>query len=251
MYKKLTLAVLAVGVCCGLHAQQIRNMGFDAWSKTGGSWYPYAKEAPAGQRVWDSANRGLSVLGVNTTTPEYEHVAVPGKGKAAAKVVSKKVLWAFVAGNLFTGRFNKVVDLSGADMDFGVPFTGRPKSLSGYVHYLPKPVNYAQKPYQYLKGKPDVGRIEVILTDWDGLKHIDTTKEPFVDADKDPHVIGRAVLDLEGETDGYVPFEIKFDYRSGKTPKYAFIFVTPSRYGASFTGGSGSTLYVDEFRFNY
>ena len=72
-----------------------------------------------------------------------------------------------------------------------------------------------------------------------------------MDADKDPHVIGRAVLDLEGETDGYIPFEITFQYRNGKTPKYAFIFVTPSRYGASFTGGSGSTVYVDEFRFNY
>jgi hypothetical protein len=27
--------------------------------------------------------------------------------------------------------------------------------------------------------------------------------------------------------------------------------VTPSRDGGSFTGGSGSTMYVDEFRFNY
>ena len=251
MNKKLILVLLFLGAGCGLRAQQIRNMGFDAWSRSGGAWYPYAKEAPAAQKVWDSANRGLSVLGVNTTMPEYDHVAVPGKGKAAAKVVSKKVLWAFVAGNLFTGQFNKVVDLSGADMDFGVPFTGRPRSLSGYVHYLPKPVNYVQKPYQHLKGKPDVGRIEVILTDWEGPKHIDTTKEPFVDAEKDPHVIGRAVLDLKGETDGYIPFEIPIDYRSGKTPRYAFIFVTPSRYGANFTGGSGSTVYVDEFRFNY
>lgn len=251
MNKKLIWALLFAGVCCGLRAQQIRNMGFDTWSRSGGAWYPYAKEAPAAQKVWDSANKGLSILGVNTTMPEYDHVAVPGQGKAAAKVVSKKVLLAFVAGNLFTGQFNKVVDFSGADMDFGVPFTGRPKSLSGYVHYQPKPINYVQKPYLHLKGRPDVGRIEVILTDWEGLKHVDTTKEPFVDADKDPHVIGRAVLDLEGETDGYIPFEIPFDYRSGKTPRYVFIFVTPSRYGGNFTGGSGSTLYVDEFRFNY
>ena len=178
-------------------------------------------------------------------------MAVAGKGKAAAKVVSKKVLWAFVAGNLYTGRFNKVVDLSGADMDFGVPFQARPKSLSGYVHYVPKTVNYAKEPYLSLKGKQDVGRIEVILTDWEGLKHIDTTKDAFVDADKDPHVIGRAVLDLNQDTGGYIPFEINFQYRNGKTPRYAFVYVTPSRYGGSFTGGSGSTVYVDEFRFNY
>ena len=249
MRKKLLLVAAAVLVSMSTQAQQLYNMGFDTWSKEGGVWYPYAKEASDSKKVWDSANKGLSLLGVNTTVPEYTHTVV--EGKAAAKVMSRKVLWAFVAGNLFTGRFNKVVELSGADMDFGVPFTGRPKSLSGYVHYLPKLINHVQKPYQHLKGKPDVGRIEVILTDWDGRKHIDTTKDPFVDGDKDPHVIGRAVLDLEGETDGYIPFEITFQYRNGKTPKYAFIFVTPSRYGASFTGGSGSTIYVDEFRFNY
>ena len=171
--------------------------------------------------------------------------------KTDLSVIKEAVLWAFVAGNLFTGRFNKVVDLSGADLDFGVPFTGRPKSLSGYVHYIPKPVNYAKPPYLDRKGKPDGGRVEVILTDWAGLKHVDTTKEPFVDADKDPHLIARAVLDLDKDTGGYIPFEITFHYRNGKTPRYAFIYVTPSRDGGSFTGGSGSTLYVDEFRFNY
>ena len=251
MKKNLTLAFLALFAALTVQAQQIPGMDFDTWSRTGGSWYPYSKEAPAGRRVWDSANKGLSLLGVNTTTPEFDHVAVPGKGKAAAKVVSRKVLWAFVAGNLFTGRFNKVVDFSGADLDFGVPFSGRPKSLSGYVHYIPKPVNYAKPPYLDRKGKPDGGRVEVILTDWAGLKHVDTTKEPFVDADKDPHLIARAVLDLDTDTGGYIPFEITFHYRNGKTPRYAFIYVTPSRAGGSFTGGSGSTLYVDEFRFNY
>ena len=160
MKKKVIVAFLAVFASLTLRAQQVPGMDFDAWSKTGGSWYPYVKDAPASQRAWDSANKGLSLLGVNTTTPEYDHVAVPGPGKAAAKVVSKKVLWAFVAGNLFTGRFNKVVDLSGADMDFGVPFTGRPKSLSGYVHYIPKPVNYAKEPYQGLKGNDRLGRTE-------------------------------------------------------------------------------------------
>ena len=105
MEKKVFGAVLAFLLTAAAQAQQIPGMDFDTWSKTGGSWYPYAKDAPASARAWDSANKGLSLLGVNTTTPEYDHVAVSGKGKAAAKVVSKKVLWAFVAGNLFTGLF--------------------------------------------------------------------------------------------------------------------------------------------------
>lgn len=248
MRKKLILSALSLLAACMLQAQQLSNMGFDTWSKQGGVWYPYAKDAPASQRVWDSANKGLSALGVNTTVPEYEHVVTPGK--AAAKVQSRKVLWAFVAGNLFTGRFIKVVDLSGAEMDFGVPFSGRPKTLSGYYHYLPKAINFAQDPYKHLKGRPDIGRIEVILTDWTEPQHVVTTEQPFLDAEKNPHVIGRAVLDLDKATDDYVSFEIPIEYRNGKTPGYAFIFVTPSRYGAYFTGGSGSTVYVDGFRFN-
>ena len=70
MKKKVIAAVLAVFSALTVWAQQVPGMDFDAWSKTGGSWYPYAKDAPAIQRAWDSANKGLSLLGVNTTTPE-------------------------------------------------------------------------------------------------------------------------------------------------------------------------------------
>jgi hypothetical protein len=41
----------------------------------------------------------------------------------------------FATGNLYTGKFVKIIGMSGAEMYHGVPFKGRPKSLSGYVHY--------------------------------------------------------------------------------------------------------------------
>ena len=251
MEKKLTWAVLALFASLTLQAQQVRNMGLDTWSKTSGVWSPYAKDAPASQRVWDTANKGLSLLGVNGTVPEYDHLAVPGKGKAAARIESKKVLWAFVAGNLYTGEFVRVVDLSGAEMYFGVPFTGRPKSLSGYVHYIPKPINHAKAPYLGLKGKPDTAWIEVILTDWDERDHVVSNEGGFIDADQNPHVIAKGTLDIDHDTGGYIPVDIPLVYRNGKTPKYAVIIITSSKLGASFTGGSGSVLYADEFRFNY
>ena len=232
-------------------AQQVYNMDFDHWSKSSGAWNPYPKDAPDSRRLWDTANKGLSLLGINGTTPEYEHVAVSGRGKAAAKIVSRKVVWAFVAGNLYTGRFVRIVNFSGAELDFGVPFTTRPKSLSGYVHYIPKTIDYAKAPYLGKKGSLDEGYVEVILTDWDAPDKVITNDGGFVDGEKDPHVIGRAVLDLKKDTGGYIPFEIPFDYKNGKTPKYVVITATSSRYGAYFTGGAGSTLYVDEFRFNY
>lgn len=247
----MILAALAALCACQLQAQQIYNLDFDTWSRTSGTWYLYEKDAPDSHRVWDSTNRGLSILGINTVTPEYEHVAVPGAGKAAARVESRNVLWVFVAGHFFNGSFNGVVDMSGADLDFGIPFTGCPRSLSGYVHYIPKPVNFAREPYLHMKGKLDEGRIEVLLTDWDGPYHIVTGKERFIDLDTDPHIIGRASMVLNEDTGGYIRFEIPFIYRSGKTPRYATVVVTSSWYGSDFTGGSGSIIYADEFRFNY
>lgn len=250
MNKKALISVVALLLAASMHAQQVYNMGFDVWSKSSGAWNLYPKDASASRRVWDTANKGLSLLGINGTTPEYDHVAVAGEGKAAAKIVSRKVVWAFVAGNLYTGRFVRIVNYSGAELDFGVPFTARPKSLSGYVHYIPHKVDYAKEPYLGKKGKLDEGYVEVILTDWDGPDKV-VTNDGFLDGEHDPHVIGRAILVLPRDTGGYIPFEIPIEYKNGKTPKYVVITAASSRYGAYFTGGTGSTLYVDEFRFNY
>jgi len=251
MKKKFYLAVLIALAAWPMQAQQLYNMDFDSWSKSSGAWNLYAKGAPASDRVWDTANHGLSLLGINGTMPEYRHVAVAGEGKAAVKIVSKNVLWAFVAGNLYTGRFGKIVNFAGAELFFGVPFHGRPKSLSGYAHYIPQKIDYAKDPCLDRKGETDTGYIEVILTDWDKPYHIVTNNEKFIDPSTDPHLIGRAKLSFTKDTGGYIHFDIPIEYRNGKTPKYVVITATSSQAGAYFTGADGSTLYLDEFRFNY
>ena len=253
MIKHYCITVLCILFCCAgtVKAQQLNYMNFDRWNKTGGTWYPYPESAADGQKIWDSANKGLSLLGINSTTPEYNHVAVPGKGKAAAKLESKKVLWAFCGGNLFTGHFERVVGTSGAEITFGVPFQARPKSLSGYCHYIPGIINYVKAPYLNKKGQQDQGFIEVFLTDWAKPYCIDSTKEKFIDVEHDPHVIGHGILNLKDPTDGYIPFEIPIKYRSGKTPTHIVIIATSSSFGEYYTGSNKSVLYVDEFRFNY
>ena len=253
MKQRISIAIMVLTLCGALSAaaQQLDYMNFDRWSKSDGVWYPYPASATDGHKTWDSANKGLSLLGINSTTPEYDHVAVAGKGKAAAKLESKKVLWAFVGGNLFTGHFEKVVGTSGAQISFGVPFHARPRSLTGYFHYIPGTVNYAKPPYAAMKGRQDQGFIEIFLTDWTEPYFIDSTKGNFLDIEKDPHVIGFGVLNLKEGTEGYIPFEIPVKYRSGKTPTHIVIICTPSRYGEFYTGSSKSVLYVDEFRLNY
>ena len=249
--KRLCACTAAALLCLGASAQQLSNMGFDDWSKSGGAWNVYKKDAPERARVWDTANHGLSVLGINGTMPEYEHVHTAGPGKAAAKMESRKAFGKFVAGNLYTGKFVRIVGTSGAEMLYGVPFTARPKSLSGYVHYIPAEVNNAQKPCLDRKGKLDCGRIEVILTDWKEPYDFTSSKDQLMDNATDPHVIGWGYLDLTKDTGGYIPVDIPIHYRSDKTPTYVHVTFTSSKDGAYFTGGTGSTLYVDDFKFNY
>ena len=253
---KLILAAAFIsGLLAGrLQAQdgpQLYNMGFDEWSKNKGVWYPYAADASPSQRIWDSGNAGLHTLGMTSVSPEYKHVAVPGEGKAAARIESKKIAWAFVAGNLYSGKFIRMVEMKGAESLLGAPFTARPKRLSGYYHYIPKKINNAKAPYESMAGKMDEALIEVLLMDWDKPYQQVTHRDGFIDAEKDPHIIGRAFLVIKRGTSGYVHFDIPVTYRNGKTPRYASFTLTGSRLGAYQTGASGSVLYVDELRFEY
>ena len=233
------------------NAQQLPDFNFDNWSKSGKTWNLWAQDAPAKDQIWDTANHGLSILGINPTQPEYEHVKATGPGKAACKMESVKAMGKFVAGNLYTGKFLRVVKMSGAVMDWGTPFTSRPKSMSGYVHYIPATVNCTQAPFQARKGKKDIGRIEVILTDWTAPYEYNSIDMNLIDLDKDPHIIGRGWIDLTEDTGGYIPVDIPITYRSDKKPTYVHVTFTSSRDGAYFTGGVGSVLYADEFEFKY
>ena len=252
MRKLLILAALLMSA--RLHAQggpQLYNMGFDIWSKSGGIWYLGPKGTPAGNRVWDTPNPGTGKFGRNLATPDYEHVAVSGPGKAAARLESRNVAWAFVAGNLYTGHYVGVVELSGVETELGAPFKARPKGLKGYYHYIPKAINRTKEPMKHMEGKTDEAIIEVLLMDWDQPFRQITHKTGFIDPEKDPHIVGRAYIYIKKGTSGYVPFEIPFEYRSGKTPSYAAFTISASRFGYVQTGASGSVLYVDEFEFVY
>ncbi len=246
--------ILSAVLSTSLSAQggpQLYNMNFDSWNKSGGVWWLYEKDAPAARKIWDTANPGLAKLGINSTTPEYDHVAVSGPGKAAARIESRKVPFAFVAGNVFSGKFVRLVDLAGVETCLGVPFTARPKGLSGYYHYQPRTVNHTDRDHEAMKGKTDQALIEVLLMDWDKPYRQVSTENGFLDSDTDPHIIGRARVIVSRSTSGYVHFEVPFEYRSSKAPRYVTVAITSSRYGGFGTGATGSVLYVDEFEFKY
>lgn len=231
-------------------ASQVPNMNFDDWyapdpSSAKAIWYPYAS---GGIQAWDSANQGAATFIGSSTTPEDDFVV---KGKAA-RMESKYAVIAFAAGNIYTGKFGKIAGV-GAELDWGYGFTSRPTALKGWYSYEPKPINKADKGKESMLGQMDKCQIQVILADWDAPFRINTTKGNFVDIENDEHIIAFGRIETDQSTVGeYKEFTIDLEYRTKtRKPKYVVISACASYLGDYFTGGVGSTLYVDEFEFLY
>ena len=155
------------------------------------------------------------------------------------------------AGNIYTGKFIATSGL-GASLDWGVPFTSRPLALKGWYKYQPKTINMVKSPYENLKGQTDICQIQILLTDWEKPFTVDTNTGTFVDFENDTHIIAYGKFETSASSSSYQEFSIELDYRDKtRTPKYIVITACASKYGDYFTGGVGSTLYVDEFEFVY
>ena len=237
---------------------QIENMGFDQWwnskEDNSGSWYPNASSSV---KIWDTANGGTGFLGgTNPTQPEYSFLATSEpENTAAAKLQSMKV-GMFAAGNLYTGEFIKVSTSGGlgAQLNWGIPFTARPRALKGHYSYSPAKIGEAKPPYESLKGQMDKCQLLVILTDMDDPFTVDTANGIFFDqtpANKD--IIAYAKYESDEDTGGqYREFSLELEYwRPDATPEYAIVIACASYLGNYFTGGVGSVMYVDEFEFIY
>ena len=246
---KKVVAIIASMLFVGavsLHAQtQLENLSLDQWEQRGKVWYA---------KHWDSANKGTATLGKNVTEPEEQFVAIQGKGKKAARLKSQFVgvigIGKFASACIYSGHFVKVVGTSGSQLSFGVPFTGRPKSLHGYYAFTPGIIDYAGKGMKSKLGQRDEGRIELYLTEWDKPFLIDNTKSLALSPNS-PGVIGYAVLTLTTATDGYVEFDIPVVYTSDSTPTYGGIMASSSRWGGTFTGSTDTVLYLDELELRY
>ena len=233
------------------NAETVRNLNFDSWWQDGSCWYPNESSS---FHIWDSANPGTSSLGVVPTTPETNDVAVAGPGKKAAKMTSMQVKVAvitkFAAGNIYIGQFDKVSGV-GAELDWGEPFTSRPLALRGYYKYQPTAIDMAESPYTGKKGELDNCSIKIYLVNWTNQFHINTSKKVFL-PDDDPSIIGLGDFTSNVPTDGYVHFTLPVRYRTlSVRPTHIVIVGAASRLGDYFTGGVGSTLYLDEFELVY
>lgn len=234
--------------------EQLPNMTFDEWHQGdpgGYTWYPMPEGV---EQIWGCANSGVNMMSaVNSTRPEYAFTAQPGG--TAVRLESVKVFGMFAAGNIFTGQFIEATISGGvgAKLDWGTPFTSRPKSLRGYYSYSPKVIDSASDNYRDMLGKTDKCQILVFLTDWDEPFRVITANETFVDQENDPHIIAHGTIESDEDTGGkYKEFECVLNYRdTSRKPKYIVAVACSSLYGDYFTGGQGSVMYVDNWEFVY
>lgn len=213
---------------------EIANMNFDNWYLDGSTYYPNEKGAPT---IWSTGNPGLTFWMVNkpsNTVPEESFVI---KGKAVKMTSVQVPVVGFAAGNLFTGEFNLNIGSPAESVKFGKPYTGRPARLAGYYCYQSRTIDTGKSHI----GETDQCHIYISLEDWDGASERPAS----------PTVIGYGELKDDRVMSGYERFSIAVEYYSTAQPTHIVMVATSSIYGEEYVGGTGSTLYFDEFEFEF
>lgn len=238
----------------------VYNLSFDDWVKVGKAWYATNNSDDVSNGlIWDSANEGTSdILGQSLvpTVPE-ESIVISGK---AARMESGELLGNFAAGNIYTGDFGSAtISPVGAKLKWGTPFTSRPLALRGWYRYEPQTINRSKGAYTHLEGQTDFCQIQIFLTTWREQFEVSTGDNRFVDTSvNNPEIVAYGGIvsqdnttDNPGNVNGYVQFCIPLEYRNLSEPTYIVISGAASRYGDYFTGGLGSTMYLDELELVY
>lgn len=184
-------------------------------------------------------------------------------GTYAAKLQSVKVLGSiFAAASLYTGSFGGAkMDMS-ATINFGRSFTSRPIALHGYYQYSPANVDAVgdnlPADATVSEGNPDQCAIYVALTKKTYTIN-NKQEDTFIDFEGDENIIAYGTIEgdyvkTNGAANGYTEFTIPLQYKEsqfGAIPTHIIIVCSASKYGDYFTGGEGSTLYVDDFSLVY
>lgn len=228
----------------------IPNMNFDSWWLDGKVYCPWAEgDSP----FWGTGNKGATTLGNSNSVPSSD--TWDGKGYSAqldTKFVGIGVVGKLAAGNLFTGDYVRTDGTNGI-LNFGRAFTGRPTRLRGHWKCNVVNISHSSNEYAHLKGQPDTCVVYIALTDWDNPREIRTNPNNRQLFDKnDSHVIAYGTVETAKTIDKWTDFEITLDYRAtNRKPKYILIVCSASKYGDYFTGGDGTTLWVDDLSFDW
>lgn len=216
-------------------AEMLPNLNFDVWTQSGKTYFP---NADTKNSFWATGNEGVTMSLVNkdSNTRPTDDVAQSGGSAARMETISVPFV-NIAAGNLFTGTYKTNISDPASSVTFGRPYSYRPKALQGYYKYAPKVIDVARAPHEDKKGQMDQCHIYLRLEDWGGA-----TSRP-----SNPTVVGYGEFKSSEAVGAYKKFEFDIEYYSAVRPTHVVLVATSSIYGGEFTGGIGSTLYVDNF----
>jgi hypothetical protein len=236
---------------------------------------------------WATGNPGGTSLGekYNLTYPVYkssspDNVPADSTGETSAFMGSQNVLgMKFAAGNLFVGYYSETLGTN-AKIYFGRPINEnvKPVALRFKVKYSRGGINWitvnnkyqetsagseyhiGSKQIKIIGGQPDVAKVFLCLTDWEGAHCVYSADEKtFFDPRTAAGVIGLGYFDSDTtpelmvqETEKWHTMTIPIEYSNPEVkPTHLVLTFTCSGYGDYFTGSSNSWMYVDDVELLY
>lgn len=238
-------------------ATQLQNSGFEDWYELDKVWYAASQDnVTNGTYDWDTSNPGSGSYGFNPTS---QSTTVKHGGNSSAKLTTEYAVIKLAAASLYYGRFKQLTGgliPKGAKIDFGREFGSRPVLFKGYFQYAPVKIdNYNNPPAGTVqKGDMDICSIYIALSKKSyTIDNTDTST--FIDFEGDSNIIAYGELPADEcvNTNGqWKEFNIPLKYKSlTEEPSYIIIVCSSSKYGDYFTGGEGSTMYLDDFELIY
>ncbi len=235
----------------------IPNAGLEDWSNLSSNSKVLIPGAGGTVSFWDTGNHGSATMSklVTNKSESMKH-----SGNASAELKSQFVgigsIGKFAAGNLFVGSYDKT-DGTDGELTFGREYNGsHPKAVTLYANYRPGTgVSSKGANNNYIAaGATDQAQIYVALTS--APVTVKTKTKELFNPDAD-YVIAYGQVTWDGNfgADGVLEkVTIPFEYRDrAKTvkPTHLVIVCSSSKYGDYFSGGEGSTMYVDDFELEY
>lgn len=225
---------------------QIPNSNFEDWWLDGKIWCPWAEN---GEQFWGTGNPGAATVGQSNSVPTND---TPSGSGYAAKLETKWIVLKLAAGNIFTGVYVKTDGTNGI-LDFGRPFTQRPVKMRGKFKYDMKPIDRASDEFKSSIGNPDTATVWLALIDTPEPIEIRTNPKNRQLFDPNAsYVVAYGKMECTETVPSYTDFEFDINYNStSRVPTYIIVTASASKLGDYFTGGAGSTLYIDDFELVY
>lgn len=230
---------------------QLPNSDFEDWWLNGKEWDPWSEN---GTPFWGTGNKGATTLGNSNSVPIEDADSPTGYrgAKLESRFVGISILGKLAAGNLFAGTYVKTVGTNGV-ISMGREFSEHPTRLTGRLKYECVDISHTSSEFSYMKGQPDTCSVWIALIDSDEPFEVRTDPKDRQVFDPDASdVIAYGRFQSGKSIENYIDFDVEFEYRStSRVPRYILVVASASKYGDYFTGGSGSTLWVQNFRLEY